>query len=167
MDKYKKKRRGFHGYKPEKVTTTTTQSESMPMHREEPDLSLSAVGKTEKEFVVEDVENLKTINKIVSIAVNSNSSQGPSISDVVSCKMKRERVFQKSTMIILQAQRYKIIDSNILQSMLNEVGRCTSCGEQKLQISGNVNKRIGMCEHLVLFASVVRRIFILFLQVLK
>ena len=29
--KYKKKRRGFHGYKPEKVTTTTTQSESMHM----------------------------------------------------------------------------------------------------------------------------------------
>ena len=26
--KYKKKRRGFHGYKPEKVTTTITQSES-------------------------------------------------------------------------------------------------------------------------------------------
>ena len=45
--------------------------------------------------------------------------------------------------------------------MLNEVGRCTSCGEQKLQIRENVNKRIGMCENLVLFASVVRRIFIL------
>ena len=35
--------------------------------------------------------------------------------------------------------------------MLNEVGRCTSCGEQKLQIRENVNKRIGMCENLVLF----------------
>ena len=35
--------------------------------------------------------------------------------------------------------------------MLNEVGRCTSCEEQKLQIRENVNKRIGMCENLVLF----------------
>ena len=50
---------GFHGYKPEKVKTTTTQSESMHMQDgEKPDLSLSAMGKTEKEF---DVENLKTI----------------------------------------------------------------------------------------------------------
>ena len=57
-------------------------------------LSLSSVGKTEKWFVVEDVENLKTINKIVPIAGNSNSSQGPSISGVVSHKMKRD-VFQK------------------------------------------------------------------------
>ena len=48
----------------------------------------------QKGFVVEGVENLKTINKIVSIAGNSNSSQGPSISGVVSHKMKRE-VFQK------------------------------------------------------------------------
>ena len=31
--KHKKKRRGFHGYKPEKVTTTTTQAESMPHAR--------------------------------------------------------------------------------------------------------------------------------------
>ena len=53
-------------------------------------------------------------------------------------------------MINLKARGYKIIDSNI-QSMLNEVGRCTSCGEQKLQIRENVNKRIGMCENLVLF----------------
>ena len=77
VDKYrskcKKKRRGFHGYKSEKVTTTTSQSELMHMQEgEEPDLSLSAVGKTEKEFVVEDVENLKAINKIVPIAENSN-----------------------------------------------------------------------------------------------
>ena len=57
---------------------------------EEPDLSLSAVGKTEKEFVVEDVEYLKTINKIAPIAVNSNSFQVPSISGVVSGKMKRD-----------------------------------------------------------------------------
>ena len=57
---------------------------------EEPDLSLSAVGKTEKNFVVEDVENLNTINKTVPIAVNSNSSQGPCISGVVSRKMKRQ-----------------------------------------------------------------------------
>ena len=34
--------------------------------------------------------------------------------------------------------------------MLNEVGRCTS-GVQKLQFKENVNKRIGMCENLVLF----------------
>ena len=53
---------------------------------EEPDLSLSAVGKTEKEFVV-DVEHLKTINKIAPIAENSNSSQDPIISGVVSRKM--------------------------------------------------------------------------------
>ena len=54
-------------------------------------------------------------------------------------------------MINLQAEGYKIIGSNILQSMLNKVGRCTSCGEQKLQIGENVNKRIGMYESLVLF----------------
>ena len=53
MDKYRskyKKRKGFHGYKPEKVATTTTQS--APMHVpdcEEPDVSLSSVEKTEKE----------------------------------------------------------------------------------------------------------------------
>ena len=77
--KYKKKRRCLHGYKPEKVTTTITQSESIHMQDgEEPDISLSSVGKIEKEFVVEDVENLKTINKIVHIAVNSNSSQSTS-----------------------------------------------------------------------------------------
>ena len=35
--------------------------------------------------------------------------------------------------------------------MLNVVGRCASCGEQKLQIRENVNKRIGTCENLVLF----------------
>ena len=52
---------------------------------EEPDLSLSSVGKTEREFIV-DVENLKKINKIVSIAVNSNSSQSPSISGVFHVK---------------------------------------------------------------------------------
>ena len=56
-------------------------------------LSLSSVGKTERWFVVEYVENLKTINKIVPIVGNSNSSQGPSISGV-SHKMKRD-VFQK------------------------------------------------------------------------
>ena len=55
-------------------------------------------------------------------------------------------------MINLQAKGYKIIDLNILQSTLHEVGRCTSCGEQKLQISENVNKRIGICENLVLFS---------------
>ena len=86
--KYKKKRRGFHGYKAEKVTTTT-QSESMHMQDgEEPDLPLISVGKTEKGFVVE--ENLKTINKIVPIAANSNSSQGPRIFGVVSHKMRRQ-----------------------------------------------------------------------------
>ena len=51
---------------------------------------LEFCGKTEKEFVVEDVENLKTINKIAPIAVNFNSSQGPSISGVVSRKMKSQ-----------------------------------------------------------------------------
>ena len=64
--------------------------------------------------------------------------------------MKRDSV-SKSTMINLPAQGYKIIYSNILQSMLNEFGRCTSCGEQKLQIRENVNKQIGMSENLVLF----------------
>ena len=44
-------------------------------------------------------------------------------------------------MINLQAQGYKIIVSNILQSMV----------KSKLQIRENVNKRIGMCENLVLF----------------
>ena len=55
-------------------------------------LSLSSVGKTEKCFVV-DVENLKTINKIIPIAGNSNSSQGPRIYVVVSHTMNRD-VFQ-------------------------------------------------------------------------
>ena len=45
-------------------------------------------------------------------------------------------------MINLQAQGYEIVDSNILQSTLNE---------QKLQIRENVNKRIRMYENLVLF----------------
>ena len=57
-------------------------------------------------------------------------------------------------MINLQVQGYMIIGSNILQSMLNEVGRCTSCvggGGGGLQITENVSKRIGMCENLVLF----------------
>ena len=40
-----------------------------------------------------------------------------------------------------QTQGYKIIGSNILQSML----------KSKLQIRENVNKRIGICENLVLF----------------
>ena len=63
----------------------------MHMHDgEEPDLPLSSVRKTEKEFVVENVENLKTINKIVPIAANSNYSHGPRISGVVSHKMKRQ-----------------------------------------------------------------------------
>ena len=44
-------------------------------------------------------------------------------------------------MINLQAQGYKIIGSNILQNML----------KSKLQIRENVNKRIGMCENVVLF----------------
>ena len=44
-------------------------------------------------------------------------------------------------MINLQAQGYKIIGSNILQSML----------KSKLQIRENVNKRIWMCENIVLF----------------
>ena len=43
-----------------------------------------------------------------------------------------------------QAQGYKIIGSNILQSML----------KSKLQIRENVNKRIGMCENLVLSLQV-------------
>ena len=66
VNKYRskyKKRRGFHRHKPEEATTTNTQSE--PMHvqdGEDPDVSLSSVGKTEKLFVVEDVENFKTIN---------------------------------------------------------------------------------------------------------
>ena len=51
MDKYrskcKKKRRGFHGYKAENVTTTTTLSESMYMQDgEEPIVEFC--GKTEK-----------------------------------------------------------------------------------------------------------------------
>ena len=46
-NKYKKKRRRFHGYKAEKVTITA-QSESMHMQDgEEPDLPLGSVGKTE------------------------------------------------------------------------------------------------------------------------
>ena len=48
--------------KREIVWINTGVSESIHMQGdEEPDLSLSAVGKTEKEFVVEEV---KTINKI-------------------------------------------------------------------------------------------------------
>ena len=47
VDKYRsklqEKEKGFHGYKAEKVTTTTTQSESMYMQDGEvPDLSLSS-----------------------------------------------------------------------------------------------------------------------------
>ena len=71
VGKYKKKRRGFINQR--KLQLSTTQSESMHMQDgEEPDISLSAVGKTETEFVVEDVETLNTLNKIVPIAVNFN-----------------------------------------------------------------------------------------------
>ena len=101
--KYKKKRRGFHGYKPEKVTTTTQSESDAHARWREPDLPLSSVGKTEQEFVVEDVANLKTINNIVPIPANSNSSEGPRIYGVVSHKMKRDSI-SKSTMINLQAQ---------------------------------------------------------------
>ena len=51
--------------------------------------------------------------------------------------MERDSV-SKGTMINLQAQGYKITDSNILQSTTNEVGRCTSCGGQRLQIREHV-----------------------------
>ena len=47
--------------------------------------------------------------------------------------------------------------------MLNEVGRCTSSGEQKLQIRENVNKRIGMCEILVLFCLNCKKDIYLFI----
>ena len=80
MDKYRskhKKRRGLHGYKTEKFTTTTTQSESIHMQDcEEPDLSLSSVRKTEKEFVVENVD----INKIAPTPVNSKKYHDKSAS---------------------------------------------------------------------------------------
>ena len=52
-------------------------------------------------------------------------------------------------MINLQAQSYKIIGSNIVQSML----------KSKLQIRENVNKRIGMCENLVLFCLSCKDIY--------
>ena len=47
----------------------------------------------------------------------------------------------------LQAQGYKIIGSNIVQSLL----------KSKLQIRENVNKRIGMCENLILFFPLVEK----------
>ena len=59
-------------------------------------------------------------------------------------------------MINLQAQGYKIIGSNILQSIL----------KSKLQIRENVNKQIGMCETLVVFCLSCK-IFILLIQVPK
>ena len=52
-----------------------------------------------------------------------------------------KRRVSNGIMINLQAQGYKIICSNILQSML----------KSKLQIRENVNKRIRMCENLVSF----------------
>ena len=114
VDKYRSKcktTRRFHGYRAEKVTTTTTQSESMHMQdNKEPPWVLE---KIEKLFVVEDIENLNTIYKIVPIAGNSNFSQGPSISGVVSHKMKKKRG-PTGIMINLLAQGYQIIDSNIL-----------------------------------------------------
>ena len=54
--------------------------------------------------------------------------------------MKKKRG-PKGIMINLLAQGYKIIDSNILQSML----------KSKLQIRENVNKQIVMRENIVLF----------------
>ena len=48
VDKYMskcKKRRGFHGYKAENVTTTTTQSESMHMQDGEEEPILEFCGK--------------------------------------------------------------------------------------------------------------------------
>ena len=54
--------------------------------------------------------------------------------------MKKKRG-PKGIMINLLAQSYKIIGSNILQSML----------KSKLQIRENVNKQIVMRENIVLF----------------
>ena len=53
VEKYRsKEEKGFHGYKPEKVTTTTTNSESMHMQDgEEPDISLSSVVKQRKNLL--------------------------------------------------------------------------------------------------------------------
>ena len=47
-----------------------------------------------------------------------------------------------------QAQGYKITGSSILQSMV----------KSKLQIRENVNKRIGMCENLVLFILLIPQV---------
>ena len=97
VDKYrskrKKNRRGFMDIKQRMLQLLPLNLNrcTCKMAR---NISLSSVGKTGKLCVVEDVENLNTINKIVPMAGNSNSSQGPSISGVVSHKMKRD-VFER------------------------------------------------------------------------
>ena len=77
VDKYrskcKKKRSGFYGYKAENVTTTETQSESMHMQDgEEPILEFC--GKNREMICCRRCRKCKTINKIVPMAGNSNSS---------------------------------------------------------------------------------------------
>ena len=111
VDKFRSKgkttRRRFHGDKAEKVTTTTTQSESMHMQDgEEPILEF---WKKREMICCRRYRKLKIINKIVPIAGNSNFSHGPSISGVVSHKMKRDVVQKVYIMINLQAQGCKII----------------------------------------------------------
>ena len=69
-------------------------------------------------------------------------------------KMLTRKRKRDSNNDICPADGYKIIDSSILQSVLNTISKCTSCGfEKTLQLKQNNQKKRGMCETLMLYCT--------------
>ena len=72
---------------------------------------------------------------------------------------KRKRDSNLTSNDICPADGYKIIDSSILQSVLNTISKCTSCGfEKTLQLKQNNQKKRGMCETLMLYCTSCKQI---------
>ena len=143
--KRKKKRKGFHGFKPDNVAGSSTE------HVEEIHTEPSVIVSTSEENIV---ELHKTISKIVPIPVNSvNIVNNDSSSGVLTRKRKRDSVtdfINKKE----QARGYKVIEANILQTMLDNVATCPSCNQaQTIQLREDISKRKGLCERLVLFCK--------------
>ena len=68
-------------------------------------------------------------------------------------KRKRESAIF-STNDISPCDGYKIIDSSILQSVLNYISKCPNCGTEKtLDLKQNNKKKKGMRETLVLYCT--------------
>ena len=54
---------------------------------------------------------------------------------------------------------YKIMDTSVLQELLNSVSKCTSCeAEKSLVIKQNNKKRVGMCETLSIYCTLCNNI---------